>query len=305
MKINCPLCKEEMALFARNKDIQAAVNAKEYSAFECKNCNILFQYPFWKPEETAAFYESNYYAHTDTTKLQRAHRILDFYLGGSFYSKLLSPWFKKKLFPYYNGILNARNVLDIGCGKGLFLDLMKKYNKRTYGFEPSDSAKTVAVRKGHTMLDKAVFYSSPNGLKFDLITMFQVAEHLSLKELTEENIFSKIYNMLEDDGQLVIETPNYECAYAKKFKSDWRALELPRHLVIFSPKSISRILSDSGFIADVYTRISPVDVKESFKLKYRNNTVKNIVFKVAGLCKILFAQNKNGSLLVVVAKKRG
>ena len=30
---------------------------------------------------------------------------------------------------------NIKNVLDVGCGGGFFLDLFKKYNKKTYGVE--------------------------------------------------------------------------------------------------------------------------------------------------------------------------
>jgi 2-polyprenyl-3-methyl-5-hydroxy-6-metoxy-1,4-benzoquinol methylase len=304
MAVICPLCKKEMILFAKNKDIQKNSGEELYSAFECKNCNILFQYPFWKSEETTGFYQSNYYAHTDNLKLPRSLRILDFYMKNNFFSKLLSPFIRRKLFPYYQGILNSKKVLDIGCGKGSFLDLMKKYNKKTYGIEPSDQAKAIATRKGHIIIDKTFFYSSEKELKFDLITMFQVAEHLSVQEIFEENIFSKIYDLLEEGGQLVIETPNYECNYAKKFKSDWRALELPRHLVIFSPKSISKILNDKGFMVNVYIRVSPIDVKESFRLKYKDNKIKNSLFKFLAFCKIAFSQKKNSSLLTVVAQKK-
>ena len=294
-----------MTLFAKTKDIQTKNTQEEdYQAFECKSCNILFQYPFWTPEQTGAFYESNYYAHTENLKLPRSLRILDFYMKNDFFSKLFSPFIRRKLYPYYPAIIRSKKVLDIGCGKGLFLDLMKKYNKETYGFEPSDNAKSIAIRKGHKMIDKSFFNSSKEEAKFDLITMFQVAEHLSVQELLKENIFSKMYDLLEQDGYLVIETPNYECNYAKNFKGDWRALELPRHLVIFSPKSIAKILMESGFEVKALTRISPVDVKESFKLKYKNKGIKNSVHKFLILCKIVFFQKRNSSLLVAVAQKK-
>jgi 2-polyprenyl-3-methyl-5-hydroxy-6-metoxy-1,4-benzoquinol methylase len=303
MEVRCPMCGKGMILFTKNKDIQKNADDELYSAYECESCNILFQYPFWKPEETAGFYESNYYAHTEDSKLPRSLRILNFYMQNKFLSKLFSPFIRKKLFPYYQGILKAKKVLDVGCGKGLFLDVMKKHGIKTYGLEPSDQAKAIAIRRGHEMIDKTFFFSSQKEIKFDLITMFQVAEHLSVQEIFEENIFSKMYDLLETGGQLVIETPNYECDYAKRFKSNWRALELPRHLVIFSPKSISKILSDKGFLVNVYTRISPIDVNESFKLKYPGNKIKNSIFKFSALCKIVFFPKKNSSLLTVVAQK--
>ena len=303
MKVFCPICNNKMILFTQNNDIQKRNDVNIYSAYECTNCNILFQYPFWKPEETANFYQTNYYAHTDNPKLPRSLKILDFYLQNNFSSSLLFPFIRKKLFPFFDGIQKSKNVLDIGCGKGSFLDLMKKYNKKTYGLEPSDQAKAIATSKGHTMIDKKFFYSPDNTLKFDLITMFQVAEHLSVQEIVDENIFSAMYNSLAPGGQLVIETPSYESDYAKKFKSDWRALEMPRHLVIFSPKSLSKILTEKGFTTTVYTRVSPVDIRESFKLKYKDKSIKNKILKFLTICRIAIFQKKNSSLLTVVATK--
>lgn len=302
MEIICPICKTEMKIFAKNRDIQNESNKNIYSAFECKACVILFQYPFWKPEETYRFYETDYYAHTETPKIPRSLVLLDFFMKADFFCKLFSP-LRKKIFPFFPGLMKSQTILDIGCGKGLFLDKMKKYNKKTFGLEPSDQAKAISTAKGHQMIDKDAFYSFSNHLKFDLITMFQVAEHLSVKELFEEDIFSKIFDSLEFGGQLVIETPTYDCAYAKEYKSDWRAMELPRHLVIFSPQSLSKMLKEKGFKTKVYTRISPIDVIASLKLKYKENTIKNKILMTWEILKISLSPNKNSSLLTVIAQK--
>ena len=304
MEVFCPICNCKMVLFTKNSDLQKRDDPKIYSAYECTNCHILFQYPFWKPEETSNFYQNNYYAHTDDhLKMPRSLRLLDFYLQNTIIGSILSP-LRKKLFPFFEGILKSKNVLDIGCGKGTFLDLMKKYNKKTYGLEPSNQAKAIATSKGHTMIDKSFFYSPQNNIKFDLITMFQVAEHLSVQEIIEENIFSAMYNSLAPGGQLVIETPTYKSDYAKKFKSDWRALEMPRHLVIFSPESLSKILTEKGFTTYVHTRVSPIDVRESFKLKYKDNSIKNKIIQFFTASKIAIFQKKNSSLLTVIATKK-
>ncbi|MDN3658094.1 class I SAM-dependent methyltransferase [Ferruginibacter paludis] len=303
MEIICPICNQGMVLFTRNKDLQKNGDQNIYSAYECNKCNILFQYPFWKQEETYPFYETTYYAHTDNSIISRSLRILDFYLRDSFYSKLFSPFLKKKLYPFYDDIVQAKTVLDIGCGKGSFLDVMKKHNKKTYGLEPSDQASAIAFSKGHTMITKEFFYSANKEVKFDLITMFQVAEHLSVQEIFDENIFSVMYDSLAEGGRLVIETPNYECNYAKKYKSNWRALEMPRHLVIFSPSSLSKILNMQGFATHVFTRVSPIDVRESFKLQFRENTIKNRLNKFITLLKIAINQKNNSSLVTVIARK--
>lgn len=303
MEVLCPICNSKMQLFTKNNDLQKRTDITIYSAFECTSCTILFQYPFWKPAETIRFYQNNYYAHTDNFKIPRSLKLLDLYLQNNFKSTIFTPFLRNKLFPFFSGIVKSKNVLDIGCGKGSFLDLMKKYNKKTYGLEPSQQAQAIATSKGHTIIDKDFFYSSQNKVKFNLITMFQVAEHLSVQEIIDENIFSAIYNSLAPGGQLVIETPTYESDYAKEFKSDWRALEMPRHLVIFSPKSLSKILTEKGFTTHVYTRVSPIDVTESFKLKYKEKSIKNSILKIMTAFKIALFQKKNSCLLTVVATK--
>ncbi len=305
MEVVCPICSKEMIFFTKNRDMQQDDgNERLYSIFECESCTTLFQYPFWKPDETAGFYRHTYYAHSDNLKIPTSLRILNFYLKDNFLSKMFSTFLRVRLFPYYPAILKSKNVLDIGCGKGLFLDVMKKYNKKTFGLEPSDQAKVIASKNGHKMIDRAFFYSNQKELKFDLITMFQVAEHLSVQEIVEEDIFSKIYDLLEPGGQLVIETPTYQCDYAKKNKSNWRGLELPRHLVIFSPKSISKMLTDKGFMVNVHTRVSPFDVKETLRLKYKDNSIKNVLLKFWEFGRIALFHVENSSLLTVVGTKK-
>ena len=71
-------------------------------------------------------------------------------------------------------------VLDVGCGSGDFLDQARHAGLRTFGLELSPSAAAKARAKGHRIFDKLLHQlpadTCPGG--FDLITLFQVLEHV-------------------------------------------------------------------------------------------------------------------------------
>jgi predicted SAM-dependent methyltransferase len=56
-------------------------------------------------------------------------------------------------------------------------------------------------KKGYNFIDKL-----NTNIKFDVITIFEVIEHLSYKEIIE--LFVKIKKMLKKNGIIIISTPN-------------------------------------------------------------------------------------------------
>lgn len=72
------------------------------------------------------------------------------------------------------------NVLDVGCGRGDFLDIARAAGLRTFGLELSPTAAEKARAKGHQIFDRLLHELPadvcPGG--FDLIALFQVLEHV-------------------------------------------------------------------------------------------------------------------------------
>jgi SAM-dependent methyltransferase len=72
------------------------------------------------------------------------------------------------------------NVLDVGCGAGDFLDVARMAGLQTFGLELNPSAAAQAAAKGHAIFDRLLAEvpadACPGG--FDLITLFQVLEHV-------------------------------------------------------------------------------------------------------------------------------
>lgn len=135
-------------------------------------------------------------------------------------------------------------ILDIGCGFGNLLRAFKDagYNNLTgidISVEQILKAKELNSQINFSCIDLISFLKSSKK-KYDLITAFDVIEHLEKEEaITTLNL---IFNALNDKGQLIIQTPNAESpwfgavAYGD-FTHEW----------FYTASSLEDVLLKSGF----------------------------------------------------------
>lgn len=103
---------------------------------------------------------------------------------------------------------NVKNVLDVGCGNGLFLDYVKKKRPdiNRFGYDINTIMAQEASKKGHHVFsgefDKIKI--STQKIKFDSICLFQVLEHYA----NPINELRKITRKLSKHGILIICVPN-------------------------------------------------------------------------------------------------
>jgi 2-polyprenyl-3-methyl-5-hydroxy-6-metoxy-1,4-benzoquinol methylase len=110
--------------------------------------------------------------------------------------------------PYF---ANRRSVLDIGCGRGEFLEMMRAANVPAHGIDLSEESIAVCRQKGIEAETADLFTylaAQPEGT-FDGIFCSQVVEHLDPYRLLE--LIRLAASRLETNGVLAIETPNPEC----------------------------------------------------------------------------------------------
>jgi SAM-dependent methyltransferase len=138
-------------------------------------------------------------------------------------------------------------ILDLGCSAGGFLAGLKDSSWALYGIEMSDDV----ARKARAKCGADVFVGDildapfPKG-SFDVITCFHVLEHL----YQPREIFTRVSEWLKPGGIFYFMVPNIDSAGCRIFKSYWYALELPRHLSHFSPRSL-RTLAESVGLEEV------------------------------------------------------
>jgi O-antigen chain-terminating methyltransferase len=110
--------------------------------------------------------------------------------------------------PYFTG---RREVLDIGCGRGEFLELLRDTGVAARGIDLSRESVDLCRQKG-LQADVADLYTYLADLpeaSLDGIFSAQVVEHLPPDRLPD--MIRLAASRLERDGILAIETPNPEC----------------------------------------------------------------------------------------------
>lgn len=112
----------------------------------------------------------------------------------------------------YLPLRNAK-VLDIGCGGGLFLSLLKQEGAQTTGIELSDSRAYYAATKHNLEIHKRPieddFWQKEYKEYFDAVTLWDVIEHVNYPLLTLQSAVGA----LKKGGLLLIDTPCRDSFY--------------------------------------------------------------------------------------------
>jgi 2-polyprenyl-3-methyl-5-hydroxy-6-metoxy-1,4-benzoquinol methylase len=134
-------------------------------------------------------------------------------------------------------------LLEVGCGSGRMLKIMQDLGWESEGIDFDPDAVRNAVSKGlRVRVGDLVSQGYPDE-SFDVITLSHLIEHVH----DPRALLRECYRLLKPKGTLVIVTPNSKSFGHSIFKSNWRGLEPPRHLHIFSMKSLQELVAPVGF----------------------------------------------------------
>jgi ubiquinone/menaquinone biosynthesis C-methylase UbiE len=136
-------------------------------------------------------------------------------------------------------------LLDVGCGNADFLYAMKTMTGcSVYGVDNSKvAAKTAKGNYGIDIFAGTILECPYPDDYFDVITAWWCLEHVP----NPSEVLRKMCSLLKQDGYCIIGIPNIDSFVARTFKDKWYHLDCPRHLHIYSPGSITRLLDKTGF----------------------------------------------------------
>ena len=234
----CPICKSEMEYIFTTKDY--LVSGEPFDIIECDSCLLRITYPFPNKQNIGRYYSSDdYISHNDNTS-----GIFD-YIYGVVRSYQLNK--KKKLIENYCDKINGK-ILDIGCGTGEFLSVMKKGHWDINGVDTSEKAREIVKNKLNIEVMAPDRWISSD-IQYDVITCWHSLEHVH-----EPWVYlNKIKKSLNPDGILIVALPNYHSTDAKKYQEFWAAYDTPRHLYHFTIESINKIINPHKFnIRSIY-----------------------------------------------------
>lgn len=138
----------------------------------------------------------------------------------------------------------TNKILDVGCGAGYFLNIAKKRGWDVYGTEYSELAVEYCTKNGINMrkgvLNAALFTEND----FDVITSFEVLEHIN----NPQSELGNIYSLLRPGGLFYFTTPNFNGLLRYYLKVKYNIIHYPEHLTYYTPKTINYILKRTGFV---------------------------------------------------------
>ena len=137
--------------------------------------------------------------------------------------------------------LKKKKVIEIGCGHGEYLSLIKQAGVDAYGLEYSKDSVRQCNKNG--LKASRGFIQSPSyRLKhapFDAFFILSFLEHLP----DPNSILRGIYNNLTDNAVGIVEVPNFDMMLRNKLFSEF----ISDHLFYFTKETLVTTLNLSGF----------------------------------------------------------
>lgn len=226
---SCPVCK---GINFKNSLIckDYTVSHESFVIVECESCSFKFTNPRPQASELGKFYESiDYISHSSSSN--SIINIL-YKVARRFTLKR-----KLKLIDKLT-VSSPPKLLDFGCGTGGFLQVSANNDWEAYGIEPNENARIVANNNDNCVVVDHL--DQLNTDSFDVITLWHVLEHIPDVNST----IGKLKALLKSKGRLVVAVPNNESWDALKYKEQWAAYDVPRHLYHFTQDSIRSLLKN-------------------------------------------------------------
>ena len=257
--ILCPVCgADNRETFIRGKDLLHDVPG-EFTLTRC-SCGMVYLNPQPDNSELQAYYPDDYCPHKQrrvdhTLKKHRAFKVflLRWYYGCPLNGPAPPKWARTLLKPllFWLSLSTMKSmipfrgeghIVDVGCGNGGWLLRLKEAGWITQGVEIDDPAAQSANAAGiptycGTLLDA----NYPDDI-FDVVRLHYVFEHL----INPEETLDEIRRIMKPDGVSYIRIPNIDSLVFRLFGKYWFALDVPRHVFHYTPKTFTRLAEQHG-----------------------------------------------------------
>jgi len=220
-KEECPVCsgKEELVNF----------NWRDYNIIHCNNC-LLDYCSNMDIKETGG---NSSPVHIEGIEMMAKSLYITSDLATQYASKRAT---------FYKSLLNykLKNILEIGCGPGVFYNAFKKESIEWTGIDINPYWKKFGEENGIPISNNSVNTLSQ---KYDVIIAYQVIEHVENPLLFIKQIISK----LKPGGIVQLELPNQNSLSSRirrlspRFSYDYGFIQPPMHLRAYQIKTIKSL----------------------------------------------------------------
>lgn len=247
--VRCGICGHDDAdVVGEGLDFEYATCSNTFTAVRCRTCGLVYLNPRPVMQELEQIYPATYHAFDFTPE------------QFGFVYKVRERLEARRVLRWCRGLRSDARILDIGCGDGFHLALLKRYGAPSWVVEGIDSdrrAVDAARRRGLTVHHGFVEQLDKRDVTHDLILLIMTIEHVA----DPLNLVLTARRLLRPGGRLVIVTDNtasVDYQFAKQ--RYWGGYHFPRHWSLFSPATIRQLARAAQFdVESLTTMMSPVN----------------------------------------------
>lgn len=216
------MIKHSHCLICSSPNLKVLPNFQKANLCKCGSCGFVFAQCIPTEQELIEYYDG--YGRNDylsPVTIKRYHELLD------------------KMEPYRK----TNKLLDVGCGIGYFLEVAKERGWEVYGTEYTDKAIEICTGKGIEMHQGKLDPDNYAPESFDVITSFEVIEHINNPVEEIENFKT----LLRKGGIVYLTTPNFNSLLRHRLGERYDVITYPEHLSYYTPKTLKKLFCSHGF----------------------------------------------------------
>jgi SAM-dependent methyltransferase len=203
---------------------------------ECEDCMFGWQYPLGRTDQESVQHFEECYSDGGRTKsdyFDEKNKRAIAELELDFIETLPS---------------QGRNLLDIGAGAGIFAEVVAQNDWTVTAVDPALELSRLNNNSNINAI-KGTTSQIPSGTLFDVISMWDVVEHVT----NPAELINDAASYLKEGGWLVLETGNYKSA-DRVYEGTSHWIYQLDHRWYFSPESLEWLLTDLGFSEFIFSK---------------------------------------------------
>jgi len=248
-RAQCCICETgDAPVVGRGRDFEYNPDSEEFSARRCPTCGLVYLDPRPAITEFEKIYPANYHAFDFSEE------------KFGFVYKIRSKLEAQRFLECCKGLSDGAFIVDVGCGDGFHLNLLRQYGNKSWTLEGIDLDKRaieMAEKRGFVVHQGTVESIDLPSNRYDLAFMIQTIEHVE----KPVEVLRGIRRILKPGGRLVIVTDNTGSVDFGLFKKRyWGGYHFPRHWNLFNRNSMRKLAEKTNFdVVRLRTIVSPVN----------------------------------------------
>jgi SAM-dependent methyltransferase len=247
--VKCCICGvDDAEPVGVGEDFEYRTSPDTFLAVRCRRCGLVYINPRPAMGELDRIYPADYHAYEFS-----AERF-------GFVYKVRRKLEAKRLLSCCRGLDREARIIDIGCGDGFHLNLLREFGQKSWrleGVDLSDRAVVMGRKNGLQIHQGTVQSLNLPKASYDLAFMIATIEHVDDPVVVLEAARS----LLKPGGRLVIVTDNTDTLDFQGAQTRyWGGYHFPRHWNLFNPNTMRSIARKTQFeLESLTTIVSPVN----------------------------------------------